>query len=80
MMQIHGDATLTDTDGNAIKKKASLKYLGALLHKSGQIASDIGCKIGIAKQGFRSLERIWKHAKISQRRKIELYKSLIHIK
>ena len=77
LMQIHGDATIRDSDGNAIKKKESIKYLGALLHKSGQITAEIGCKIGIAKQEFRILERIWKHANISQRRKIELYKSLI---
>ena len=66
-----------DTDGQPIKKKESIKYLGALLHATGQISSEIDCKIGIANQEFNNLQKIWKHTNMSQRRKIELYKSLI---
>ena len=36
MMQINCDIIIRDAEGNAIQKKDSLKYLGALLHKSGE--------------------------------------------
>ena len=64
-------------DGAPIKSKASLKYLGALLQKTGRIDSEIGAKIGTAKSEFRSLVQIWNHANICIRRKIQLYKSLV---
>ena len=66
-----------DADGNPIKSKESLKYLGAALHKTGRIDSEIGAKIGVAKSEFRALVQIWSHANIHPRRKIQLYKSLV---
>ena len=77
MMQIHSNTTLMDPDGNAIKCKASLKYLGALLQSTGRIDPEIGSKLGTARQEFRALAQIWQHANISRRRKIQLYHSLI---
>ena len=40
---------------NVIQKKDSLKYLGALLHKSGRIESELGCRLGMAKSEFCTL-------------------------
>ena len=77
MLQIHSNAILLDPDGNPVKCKESLKYLGAVLHNTGRVDSEIACKIGTAKQEFRTLMQIWKHANITKRRKIQLYKSLV---
>ena len=66
-----------DPDGNPVKCKASLKYLGAVLQNTGRIDPEISSKFGIARQDFRSLVQIWQHANISKRRKIQLYHSLV---
>ena len=77
MMQIHTNAILLDPAGEKIKNKDSLKYLGALLQKTGRCDPEINNKMGIARQQFRALSQIWKHAHISRRRKIQLYKAII---
>ena len=77
MMQIRCDIPVYDADGNPIKNKEFLKYLGAVLHKIGRIDSEIGGKIGRSKSEFRALVQIWSHANIHPRRKIQLYKSLV---
>ena len=80
MLQIHCDITICDANGTPIKKKDSLKYLGAVLHKTGRIDPELSSKIGIAKAEFRGLVQIWRHANINVRRKVQLYKSLVLIK
>ena len=77
MMQINSDTVLHDMEGKVIKDKELLKYLGAVLHKTGRIDAEITAKIGVAKSDFRALGQIWKHANIKRKRNIELYKSLI---
>ena len=76
MLQIHCDTTICDANGTPIKKKESLKYLGAVLHKTGRIDRELSSKIGTAKAEFRGLVQIWRHANIHVRRKVQLYKSL----
>ena len=77
MMQIHCNAPIYDGEGKAIKIKESIKYLGAILHRTGRVDSEISSKLGMAKQEFRALSQIWSHANITKRRKLELYRSLV---
>ena len=56
LMQINCDFLIYEADGLPIKKKISLKYLGALFQKSGRIDSEIGAKIGTVKSEFWSLK------------------------
>ena len=76
-MQIDSNTIILDPDGNPVKEKDSLKYLGAMLHKTGRMDSEIASKIGEAKQAFRTLMQIWKHANIAKVRKIQFYKALV---
>ena len=41
MIQINCDVRICDPDGQPIKKKDSMKYLGALLHKNGRIDTEL---------------------------------------
>ena len=77
LLHINCDTPVYDEEGKVIKSKDSIKYLGAMLHKTGRIDSEIGINIGIAKQDFRTLIQIWGHANISKKLKLELYWSLI---
>ena len=77
MLEINIDARINDSAGKVIAKKEYLKYLGALLHKTGRIDSELNCKIGMAKTDFRKLVQIWNHTGITRDRKMQLYQSLI---
>ena len=70
MLQIHSNATIMDPDGNPVKCKASLKYLGAVLQNTGRIDPEIGSKLGMTRQDFRRLIQIWQYANIAKRWKI----------
>ena len=77
MMQINCDVKIKDAAGNDIEKKESMKYLGALLHKSGKIDSELGRRLGMAKSEFTTLAQIWKNTNTKCKRKIQLYRALI---
>ena len=50
---MNSDSKIEDSNGKAIVKKDSIKYLGALLHRNGRIDAELNCKIGIGKGGFQ---------------------------
>ena len=56
---------IIDEAGDAITIKSSLKYLGAVLHSSGLVDSEIAQKIGEASANFKVLQKIWNHIGIS---------------
>ena len=76
-LQIHSDAAIYDEDGKPIMMKDSIKYLGAMLHKTGRVDSEIGSKIGYTNQEFRTIMQIWNHTNIRKQRKLQLYQALI---
>ena len=63
--------------GEPIPPQDSMVYLGATIHSNGKFGCEIGRKIGKAAAAFRSLQTIWKHARISKRRKVQLFESLV---
>ena len=77
MIRMNTKLDIMDPMQNAIPCKQSMRYLGALLSDTGNIRSELGQRIGLARQEFHELARIWKHANISRHRKIELYTSCV---
>mgnify|MGYP001299764590 CR=1 FL=1 len=77
MLRINTNEKLFDPDGNEVKCKDTMKYLGAQLSSGAQIHAELNMRLGIANQEFLGLERIWKHSNIPQRRKIQLYHSYV---
>ena len=63
--------------GQMIEAKASMLYLGATIHGDGRFGSEISRKIGAAKEAFRSLHTLWKHAGVGKQRKVQLFEALI---
>ena len=54
-----------------------MRYLGALISTTGGYNAEICARLGMAKQEFLAMERIWKHTNITSRRKNELYQSCV---
>ena len=52
-------------------------YLGSTIHTDGKFGCEIGRKIGKAAATFRSLQSIWKRARISTKRKLQLFDCLV---
>jgi len=60
-------------DGQQIPCKASIKYLGAMVCANGDIDSELGRRIGLARSEFNNLAHVWQHTRISQRDKYNIY-------
>ena len=54
-----------------------MMYLGATIHGDGGFGSQVSRKIGEAKEAFRFLHTIWKHASVTKQRKVKLFETLI---
>ena len=76
-INIHNDGTLTQPNGEAVKKVSRAVYLGGMLTSSTSACPEVSRRIGEARGSFKSLEQCWSHANISHRRKIELYHACV---
>ena len=86
-LQIHWDKVyyvpvctqqqVRNPSGEPILPQESMVYLGSTIHSSGKFGCEVGRKIGKATAAFRSLQTVWKHASISQKRKLQLFESLV---
>ena len=76
MLPIRTKGSIFDPDGNPIKTKEAMVYLGAILSSCGDIASELARRIGIAQADFNTLTRIWKHSTL-QRKKIQIFNACI---
>ena len=54
-----------------------MEYLGALISKDGRPDSEISRRIGIASADFRALCKLWSHANVSKRDKLQYFRSLV---
>ena len=68
---------LRDPDGNLLDDSGSLVYLGGLLTADGRSDSEVSRRIGAAMGDFRALQKMWGHAGIGTKRKLQLFTSLI---
>ena len=52
-------------------------YLGGLLTDDGTITSELSRRVGMAYSDFSSLPRVWSHANITRKRKIQIFNACI---
>ena len=71
-MPINCESHLHDPDGNLIKSKSCLKYLGVNLHADASLDAELNQKLGIASQDFKILNQVWQHSNISKHFKYPL--------
>ena len=70
-------ANTRNPSGQPILPQVSMVYLGATSHSNGKFGCEICRKIGKATATFRSLQTIYKHARMSSRRKLQMFESLV---
>ena len=63
--------------GKVLETKESLSYLGATIHNSGKIDSELSRRLGLATQDFKSLRSIWNHTCLSCLEKFAIYRSCV---
>ena len=64
------NATIRKPDGEAIKVKERMVYLGSMLAADGRIYSELNRRIGQAKADFDKLKQVWSHSNMSTKRKL----------
>ena len=73
-----GDAgCLKKPDGSSFENLDNLQYLGALLIANGRTDSEISRKLGAARADFNQLQRLWGHACVPQKDKVQFFASFI---
>jgi len=73
-MQVSLCGAVTRPCGAAIKCVREAVYLGGLITCDGRATREISRRLGESSRTFDQLQQVWKHAAITTRRKIEIYK------
>ena len=77
LLPVRTSCRLCAPNGDEIKSKDSIKYLGALLSADGRVHSELARRIGAGAADFKALQKVWRHSTLSTSRKIELFNACI---
>jgi hypothetical protein len=66
---------LCKPDGTFIEGDESMIYLGGLLARDGRSDSELSRRIGLASSEFRLLAKVWSHAGLSRRLKLDYFQA-----
>ena len=76
-MCVGNACSLKKPDGSLFEHRDCLQYLGALLSANGRADSEISRKLGVARADFNQLQRLWGHARVPQKDKVQYFTSFI---
>ena len=77
VLPIGCDAAIQGPNGEHIKNKTSLVYLGSVISASGSITSEVNRRLGMAKADFDALNRVWKHAHLTCTKKLQIFSACV---
>ena len=77
LLRMNCSDKLVGPDGREIQSSDKIVYLGATLHETGDIKSELSKKFGQAWADFSQMLRLWNHSSVSLRRRIEIFQSFI---
>jgi len=77
LMEVGGKYELHAPNGSQIQPSSSMCYLGCTMFADGGVKSELNRKLGIAWSDFKKLARVWGHAQMRRRRKMEAFQSMI---
>ena len=77
LMKVRTNDDIYNNAGVPIANKSSIVYLGTSLSADGRIGSELSRRLGAATQDFKVLHSIWSHARMSRRRKIQIFNACI---
>ena len=72
VLPVRTNAHILKPDGEPVKTKTSMMYLGAMLSNDGRVGSELGRRIGNAEGDFRVLRKVWNHSTLTMRRKLHI--------
>ena len=70
-------ANICRPDGTQVDEQDAMTYLGSRLSSDGRIGTELGRRIGLALQDFRTLKKVWRHSSISYRRKLLIFDACV---
>jgi hypothetical protein len=73
----NSDASIAFRDGSLVQQLSSIVYLGGLIYQTGKPGPEVRRRIGEARQVFQKLKRVWRHAGLSVRKKLRIYKACV---
>ena len=73
----NSEASICSQDGSQVQQVSSLVYLGGLIEHTGKQGPEVRRRLGEARVVFQNLKRVWRHAGLSIRRKIGIYKACV---
>jgi len=76
-LAIGTDDGISAPGGGKLQAATSLQYLGAVINRDRRLDSEVSRKVGIAKSDFRELSKVWNHANVPVKEKLEFFHALI---
>ena len=77
MMPVRVDAVIRTPDGDQVKCKDQLVYLGSSLSSDGKVGSELNRRLGLARADYENLRKIWSHSALSVRRKVAVFEACV---
>ena len=77
VLPVRTEACIVKPDGTQVTNKDGIIYLSSLLSAGGRITSELGRRLGLAQSDFNALERVWKHATLIRKRKIQIFNACV---
>ena len=68
---------LRKPDGSFFPETEFIQYLGGLLARDGRSDSELSRKIGAAAGDFKQLQRLWAHAGVSRKQKLQFFDAFV---
>ena len=76
-LPINCEPEIKDSDGNPIKMKEAITYLGAMLTSDGKVHGELSKRLGATQTDFTALSKVWNHTNLSRREKMHLFNALV---
>ena len=77
LMKVRCGENVRKPDGSIVEATDEMVYLGASICNDGRLGRELSRRLGFATREFNNLLRVWKHCRLSQKRKIEIFNSLV---
>ena len=76
-LPVRCEVNLSTPQGDQVKVKQSMKYLGSILSADGHVSGELSMRLGAAQSDFQKLCKIWSHSSISMQRKLHIYQACV---
>ena len=77
VLAANAEVVVRKPDGTALKQKASMTYLGALIAADGRAESELARRIGLAEAEFLKLSQVWKNSGLSTYERCKVFSTCV---